>query len=306
MIARYCSKATVALVILTLFGCVQPVPVYQPVPGPVGPAAAPVAAPGDADVETDLVPPVPTFTTVADCEMAYGPGACGSGAAVYGQANLAPPPDAGTWFMPFAFGVMTGVLVNRFYAPPTVYVADVRYSQFIAPVVIEKYRIVTPATVRFYHAAPLGHRQSVMRTGPVRYAPRRGEFVGNPYGHGYTRPPGPPQRPAPAPGTLAPSRQPTPIGERPGVRPPGAMSQPQKPLVGTPTPRPVPGTGAPKPTTPTTGGTTPTRSGTTTQRAPSTSVQPQRPTAPRPSTPAAAPKKPVPKPAPGEKGQSGR
>ena len=292
MIARHCSKATVALAILTLCSCVEPVrPVYQPGPGP----AVPVAVPGDADVETDLVPPVPTFATIGDCEMAYGPGACGSGAAVYGQASLAPPPDANAWFMPFAFGVMTGVLVNRFYAPPTVYIADVRYSQYLAPVVIQKYRIVTPATVRFYQHAPLAHRQSVMRTGPVRYAPRRGEFVGNPYGHGYARPPGPPPRPVP--GTMAPGRPPAPIGQRPGIRPPGAILQ--KPPVGRPAPPPVAGSGAPKPTT---GGTATMRSRTTPQRPPSASAQqPHRPpssSAPRPSSmPAGAAKKPAPKPA---------
>lgn len=254
---QYCLKKCVAVAALLLFGCAeQPVsPGYQQGP------AAPQAAVG----EEDLIPPVPTFTSINDCELAYGPGNCGNGDQIYNSANLAPPPNASAFFMPFAFGVMTGVLVNNFFAPPTVYIADYRYGQFLAPVVVERYRVVTPAHIRFYHSAPIGIRQSVLRTGPVRYAPARGQIVGNPYGHNFVRPQGlhpaavqfrqshPSAAPhAPAPAVI--QRQPTPAVHTPQPTPrPAAVAQPRpappKPAAvrPAPVPKPAPAPVKPKP-----------------------------------------------------------
>jgi|GEM_PF-2966193 len=128
-----------------------------------------LAGNGDA-TEDDLVPPVPTFTTIEDCERAYGPGSCGSGQAIYEQANLDPPADAVGWYMPIAFGEMTGVLVNQYYAPPTVYVSHVRYRGYLSNT--DRYRVLTPATAAHFRGASSAVQQSVMASGqPARVTP---------------------------------------------------------------------------------------------------------------------------------------
>ena len=67
---------------------------------------------------------MPTFLTVHDCEM------------VYGQANLAAPLDAYHWYIPHSFGSMTGALSHDHYAPPRIYLAQVRYWSHLQPMVI--------------------------------------------------------------------------------------------------------------------------------------------------------------------------
>ena len=178
------AKNAVVISALALTGCIvaPPVPVSRaPQPGVVY-QQAPV--PPSAPAEIDLMPPLPTFATIADCELAYGLGQCGTGAALYSQANMAPPPNAVNWFAPFAFGVMTGVLVNQFFAPPTVYYSTVHYHSYLAPVVVERYRVVTPVVVEHYRHAPPEIRRSVWATGPARYDTRRNSVIGNPYGSG--------------------------------------------------------------------------------------------------------------------------
>jgi len=104
--------------------------------------------------ESEVIPPLPTFLTVQDCEMAYGAGACGTGSQVYGQASLAAPPDALNWYMPYSFGTMTGALLHDHYAPPGIYLAQVPYRSYLQPAVIQRYALVNPQNIRFYRSAP--------------------------------------------------------------------------------------------------------------------------------------------------------
>ena len=104
--------------------------------------------------EFEVIPPLPTFLTVHECEMAYGAGACGTGSQVYGQASLAAPPDAYNWYMPYSFGTMTGALLHDHYAPPGNYLAQVPYWSYLQPAVVQRYALVNPQTVRVYRSAP--------------------------------------------------------------------------------------------------------------------------------------------------------
>ena len=103
--------------------------------------------------ESEGIPPLPTFLTVHECEMAYGAGACGTGSQVYGQASLAAPPDAYNWYMPYSFGTMTGALLHDHYAPPGVYRAQVPYWSYLQPPVVQRYALVNPQTVSVYRSA---------------------------------------------------------------------------------------------------------------------------------------------------------
>ena len=127
-----------------------------------------------ASGDIDLVPPVPSFSTVTDCELAYGVGACGTGAAVYETAGIAVPVGATEWYVPFAFGVMTGVLINDYFAPPGVYVADFEYQSFTSTAVINTYKTVNQTTINNYRQAPVSARNQAAHSGPVRYSPSTG------------------------------------------------------------------------------------------------------------------------------------
>ena len=118
------NKLLAAVAVAVAGACTSACTTVYPAPGVYAPPAA------VASDEVDLVPPVPSFVSVRDCELAYGPGACGTGAAVYERANIAVPVGAEAWFVPFAFGAMTGVLLNDYFAPPGIYVADVEYRSF--------------------------------------------------------------------------------------------------------------------------------------------------------------------------------
>lgn len=151
-------KAYIFLAVILLSGC-APV-VYQM---PYGEAA---------QAEVELVPPVPTFISLSDCERAYGLSSCGTGQVIYTQANLAPPPDSAGWYMPFAFGVMTGVLVNQFYSPPTVYIQEYRYRQYLSPTYVSYYRRINTVQVTHYRNAPIAVQRSTFTSSrPVRYVP---------------------------------------------------------------------------------------------------------------------------------------
>lgn len=104
--------------------------------------------------ESEVIPPLPTFLTAHDCEMAYGAGACGTGGQVYGQAKLVAPPDAYHWYMPYSFGSMTGALLHDHYAPPGIYRAQVTYGSYLQPTVIQRYALVNPQSARLFRPAP--------------------------------------------------------------------------------------------------------------------------------------------------------
>lgn len=146
------------------------VPVYRP---------APAAQAEDADA-VDLVPPVPTFTSIADCELAYGIGECGTGADIYTRAALEPPVEVRSWYMPYAYVPMTGVLVQRFFAPPAFFVPTVEYRAFVSPVVVQKYRTVTATTVATFKRAPVAVQHATLKSGPGVYSRSKGAIVSRP------------------------------------------------------------------------------------------------------------------------------
>jgi len=158
MFAMLDLKAYVALALILLSGC--------------APVAYQIPDGETTQAEVELVPPVPTFISLSDCERAYGLSSCGTGQVIYTQANLAPPPESASWYMPFAFGVMTGVLVNQFYSPPTVYIQDYRYRRYLSPTYISYYRRINTVQVTHYRNAPIAvQRSTFTSSGPVRYVP---------------------------------------------------------------------------------------------------------------------------------------
>ena len=162
------------MVCTALGGCVVAPPMIQQ---PLD-AQQPMSLPTEAWPpvgQTELIPPLPTFLTLRDCELAYGEGACGIGSSIYGQSNLAPPPDAYNWYMPYSFGTMTGALLHDHYAPPGIYRAQVPYWSYLQPVVIQRYALVNPGTVRIYRSAPIVTQQRIITTGPAPYPLQRGD-----------------------------------------------------------------------------------------------------------------------------------
>lgn len=129
--------------------------------------------PSNVDEEVDLIPPVPTFTSISNCEQAYGFGACGDGTEVYARARLEAPPEVRYIYMPFAYSAAPTVLIHRYYAPPTVYISTVQYNTFISPVVIQRYSMINTRTIEVYHRAPVHVREQALRSGPVVYVPSR-------------------------------------------------------------------------------------------------------------------------------------
>jgi len=184
--------------------------------------------------------PLPTFLTLQDCELAYGKGACGTGSQVYGQVNLASPPDAYHWYMPYSFGTMTGALLNDYYAQPGIYLAQTPYWSYVQPATIQRYALINPRTVGLYRAGPHPFR------GGVYDSPRfdRVPWYGQPRPEPVMRSSAP-LRPQPGPtlpsGPSGPSGPTRPSGE--GLP---AQQTPQKPSpmpgYGNPTVRPDPRT----------------------------------------------------------------
>ena len=243
---------------LTMFctalgGCVVAPPmIQQPYDG-----RQPMPAPSEAwpPVEqTELIPPLPTFLTLRDCELAYGPGACGIGSSVYGQASLAPPPDAYNWYMPYSFGTMTGALLHDHYAPPGIYRAQVPYWSYLQPVVIQRYALVDPRTVQIYRSAPLVTQQRIITIGPAPYPLQRGDHHPPGFDRGPNQPPGfglfpgrgqprpepvmrapapnlvtPPAIPPATPTTMPPNKPSPNFQTNPANMPPAPMVAPQKP-----------------------------------------------------------------------------
>jgi hypothetical protein len=171
--------APLILAALLVQGCavapVQFTRAYEPppvVPAPV--AAVPPAPVQAASDEVDLMPPLPSFTTLADCESAYGPNACGNGQAVYLSAGITAPVGSDAWFIPYAFGAMTGVLINHYFAPPAPFVARVDYHAFTARVVVNRYKVINRTQIDRYRHAPAEVRSRLAHIGPGRYSPSRG------------------------------------------------------------------------------------------------------------------------------------
>jgi len=119
--------------------------------------------------------PLPTFLTLQDCELAYGKGACGTGSQVYGQVNLASPPDAYHWYMPYSFGTMTGALLNDYYAQPGIYLAQTPYRSYVQPGTIQRYALINPRTVGLYRAGPHPFRGGVYDSPRFDRAPWYGQ-----------------------------------------------------------------------------------------------------------------------------------
>jgi hypothetical protein len=128
--------------------------------------------------QIDLTPPVPSFTTIWDCELAYGAGTCGTGAALYQTAGIVVPSDAYGWYAPYAFGVMTGVLLNHYFAPPAVYVSGFQYRSFTSTTVINNYKVINQTTINNFKQAPASVRNQAMRAGPVGYLRSKGAITG--------------------------------------------------------------------------------------------------------------------------------
>jgi hypothetical protein len=130
--------------------------------------------------EVDLIPPVPSFLSVEDCDQAYADaaGGCASAAAVYTSVGLTPPPGASTWFIPFAFGAMTNVLLQNYFAVPAPYIFGVLYDPFTTLAVINNYKQITRRTIDAYYRAPLSVQAQVRKAGLARYSTTRKTVVG--------------------------------------------------------------------------------------------------------------------------------
>lgn len=194
--------------------------VSPPGSAPAGPAEEGNTAEEAArSAEQDLLPPPPTFNSLADCERAYGPGQCRTGDEIFSQ-NLPtgtplPAPIAQS-YMPYAYGSMTGALSHGYFAPPGVYVPGIPYRQYVSPLVISRYQVITPVVIQRYRAVPLPVREAQIRRGPIIHPHDR-----RPYSLG-TRPAYP--RPAAAPRTAATPVAPPPLAPQatPNPTPSGA------------------------------------------------------------------------------------
>jgi len=174
--------------------------------------------------EFEVMAPLPTFLTLQDCELAYGKGACGTGSQVYGQVNLASPPDAYHWYMPYSFGTMTGALLNDYYAQPGIYLAQTPYWSYVQPATIQRYALINPRTVGLYRAGPHQFRGGAYDSPRFDRAPWYGQLRSEPWMR-----PAPPrslnQLPVPAPQT-----QPA---------QPGPLTKPDQPIPHKPSPMPA-------------------------------------------------------------------
>jgi hypothetical protein len=146
------------------------------------PAQVETAQPGLStfgDEAEENLPPPPTFSSLADCERAFGPGQCRTGDEIFGRhapAGTPVPPPIAQSYMPYAYSGMTGALAYGYLAPPGAYVVGVPYQSYVAPVVVSRYQVITPLVIQRYHARPVYVRETLIQRGPVvydryRYAP---------------------------------------------------------------------------------------------------------------------------------------
>jgi hypothetical protein len=159
---------------LQITGVDDPPPPTVPLqaPTPVPPAAQSVTD------EVDVLPPLPRFTTLADCENAYGADNCATGETVYANAELAPPPGSGEWFIPYEFEVMTGVLTHRYFATPAPFRAGVDYGAFTDRVALYHYQTINRSQIDCYRQVPAEVRARLVHSGPARFSPSRGMITG--------------------------------------------------------------------------------------------------------------------------------
>ena len=157
---------------------------------------------------SETIPPLPSFVSLDECEKAYGSGACSTAARVYAQNERylhAMPADAGSWYIPYAYGSIEPVMARAYFAPPAFYVASRPDRYRLSPAVVYHPRRFDPAVMRQHPITPPGARQWVAPRAPA----------------GHER--GPPERRLP-PGSTPPGAPRT-SGE---VRHPGSV-QPSKP-----------------------------------------------------------------------------
>jgi hypothetical protein len=160
-----------AALVIMVSGCVQSGVVRYV---PVSARYEPVSTAVQYDVQADLLlPPLPRFLFLADCEQAYGVSACGSGVQVYAGTGIAPPHHAHSWFIPYHYRLMTGVLMHAYFTPPGRYVYGIPYRTYVSSHSIEHYRKVTPVVMSRYYAAPPSVRENVLHRGPVSYGEPR-------------------------------------------------------------------------------------------------------------------------------------
>jgi hypothetical protein len=213
------------------------------------PAQVETAQPGLStfgDEAEENLPPPPTFSSLADCERAFGPGQCRTGDEIFGRhapAGTPVPPPIAQSYMPYAYSGMTGALAYGYLAPPGAYVVGVPYQSYVAPVVVSRYQVITPLVIQRYHARPVYVRETLIQRGPVVY-------------DRYRYAPPPPRPPAPArvaPPPIQPYSAPRPAASSVAPAPPppprpAAVTAPApvRPAAGTlgsnpaPAPAPVP------------------------------------------------------------------
>jgi len=175
----------------------------------------------EQSAEQEILPPPPTFNSLADCERAYGPGQCRTGDEIFSRnmpvGTPLPAPIAQS-YMPYAYGSMTGALSYGYLAPPGAYVPGIPYHQYVSPLVISRYQVITPVVIQRYRAVPLYVREAQIRRGPVI--------------HQHDRRPYPPSSRPPAPNLPYPRPAVTPRAVAAPVAPPPAAPRA--------TPRPAP------------------------------------------------------------------
>lgn len=232
--------------------------------GDAPPAFAGTGPSDDAEqsAEQEILPPPPTFNSLADCERAYGPGQCRTGDEIFSR-NVPPgtplPAPIAQSYMPYAYGSMTGALNYGYLAPPGAYVPGIPYHQYVSPLVISRYQVITPVVIQRYRAVPLYVREAQIRHGPVihHYDRRpyplsaRPPYPGPPYPRPAVTPrAAPPMAPPPsmappvAPRAAprpAPAEAPAAARPRPWAGPPGPVGPPG-PAVDRPAPTPLTGT----------------------------------------------------------------
>lgn len=123
--------------------------------------------PSQIVAQDEIVPPLPRFTSISECEQAYGAGACGTGQQVYAQNNMSAPQGSGDWVIPFAFGAMTGALLNQHFMAPMPYSYGMNYGGYTSPASINRYTSVNKTVVNNYNSAPAAKQQQAIRSGPV-------------------------------------------------------------------------------------------------------------------------------------------
>lgn len=140
-------RCTLLLAVLALPACAP----FDGAGGPAGPQRY------ESLDGTETIPPLPSFVSLNECEKAYGPGACSTAAQVYAQNDRylhAMPADAGSWYIPYAYGSIEPVMAQAYFAPPAFYVASRPDRYRLSPAVVYHPRRFEPALMRQRPIAP--------------------------------------------------------------------------------------------------------------------------------------------------------